>query len=293
MILVTGATGQIGQYLIHSFANSQECVRAFVRTPAKGHLVKHPNVEIIYGNFADKASLRMAVMGIEKVLILCSDTPDSGRFTQNMVEAAIATRVKHLVRISAQSASAQPPVGFGQLHAEADLIIQRSGIPYTILRPYFFMENFLAYSSSIALTNTFYAPLSDALVAMVSKSDVAQVAYQTLIEPGHEDKIYNISGPEPLTFYQAADYLTKGLGRPIRYIGFPLQAMKAGVIDMVESEWHNERLIELFEALQAGLQSQTTDIVKTVGKTLPQTFREFIIQHKEALQGETHKTKSH
>jgi uncharacterized protein YbjT (DUF2867 family) len=102
-----------------------------------------------------------------------------------------------------------------RLHRQAEKIIEESGIPYTFLRPNEFMQGFINFQGpSIKNNNAFYLPAQDAKVTIVDVHDIAAVAVQALITNNdkHKNKTYLITGPEALSYYQAADILSNATG---------------------------------------------------------------------------------
>src|SRR5439155_24685401 len=126
---------------------------------------------------------------------------------------------KHNVKLSHIRADADPKIEITKLHREAEKIIEESGIPFTFLRPNFFMQNFLSYGQKTNDEVLFYLPAGDGKVSFVDVRDIAAVAVQTLTkDTQHRGKAYNITGHESLSYRQAAEILSKELGKKINYV---------------------------------------------------------------------------
>ena len=136
--------------------------------------------------------------------------------TSNLVSEAKNTRVKYIVKQSVMGADAEPGITPGRLHRQAEKIIEESGIPFTFLRPNFFMQNFVNfYSHSIKTQGAFYAPAGDAKISFVDVRDIAAVAVQSLItnDGKHKGKAYDITGGEALSYRQASRNTFQGSGK--------------------------------------------------------------------------------
>ena len=103
--------------------------------------------------------------------------------------------------------------------------LKASGMAYTILRPASFMQNFLFhYSPTIKAQGTVYQSLGDARMAIIDTRDIGDVAVAVLTSAGHEGKTYELTGPEALTYSEAAEKIGAATGRAVRYIDVPAAA---------------------------------------------------------------------
>jgi uncharacterized protein YbjT (DUF2867 family) len=136
-----------------------------------------------------------------------------------------------------------------RLHGETDNLLRNSGVPSTILQPNSFHQNILSSADTIRTQRAFYWPLKNAAQSTVDIRDINAVAARVFTSPGHEGKAYVITGPEALTFQQAAEKLSAVLGREIQYVDVPLSAAADGMLKSGMPEWNvrgGERIARLF-----------------------------------------------
>jgi uncharacterized protein YbjT (DUF2867 family) len=156
--------------------------------------------------------------------------------SSNFVIEAKKIGVQYIVKLSVMGADEEPGLVIGRLHRQAEKIIEESGIPYTFLRPNGFMQNFLNYyGQSIKTLGAFYNPAGDGKLGLVDVRDIAAVAVEVLLTKGngskqqHENKSYDITGPEALSYSQVAEILSKETGKKISYIDIPEEDARKGM----------------------------------------------------------------
>ena len=284
-ILLIGATGQVGREVAQQLEATGMRARALIRAPEKAAALRAAGFDPVVGSLDQPASLKAALEQIEKVFLLSSDDPRQVELQGALIVAAQAVGVQHIVKLSAHSAGADPPVSFGRQHAQIERQIEASGMAFTHLRPRFFMQNFLSFAPTISANGAFYAPLGSARVSMVDVRDVAAVAVAALTQPGHTGKVYDLSGPEALSFNDAATRLTAALGRQVAYIDVPFEAARQTLIAMGMPGWFADNLIELYTFIRAGGQADVRSTVADVTHRPPHSFAQFADDYAAALRG--------
>ena len=173
----------------------------------------------------------------------------------------------------------------GRLHRQEEKIIEESGIPYTFLRPTSFMQNFVNfYSETIRTKNAFYLHAGDVKVSFVDVRDIAAVAVELLTKNGsqHENKAYGITGQEALSYSQAAEILSKEIGKKISYIDIPEEDARKGMKQIGIEDWLIDALMEGFNyIITGGYGSQTTTIVEQITGRKPVSFAQFAKDYAE------------
>ena len=183
-------------------------------------------------------------------------------------------------------ADAEPGITGSRLHRQAEKIIGESEIPFTFLRPNGFMQNFVNYYSHFIKTQgAFYVPAGDARVSFVDVRDIAAVAVQALTsnDGKHEGKAYNITGAEALSYGQAAEILSKQLGKKITYLNVSNEDARKGMKEMGMDEWFINSMIELFEIFRAGYASAISPIIEQVTGNKPISFSQFVSDYAVAF----------
>jgi len=221
MILVTGATGNIGSELVRLLVAKKEQVRVLARDPAKASAKLGAGVEVVQGDLDQPASLAAALAGVDKAFLLASVPGQEESF----IAAAKKAGVKHLVQNS--TGGVPRGVGSAPVHAAGEKALQASsGMAWTILRPSEFMSNVLWLRDAIVGQGSIFRPTGDGKAAVIHPHDIAAAAAQVLTSPGHEGKTYELTGPQALSAAELATLLGAATGRTIRHVDVPLAAVR-------------------------------------------------------------------
>ncbi len=215
MILVTGATGTVGQRLVPELMAAGARVRALVRNPDRAGAWRG-QVELAVGDLEAPETLGPAMRGIEQLYVVTPETKQ----VANLLAAAKTAGVRHVVKQS--TIEANRSLGPGKWHREQESMIERSGLRWTFLRPTLMNTNTIQWwRQSIKAQGAVYFPGGHGHVPAVDPCDVAAVASAVLTQPGHAGQIYELTGPEALTIEQMVQAIGRALGRPLRYISIP------------------------------------------------------------------------
>jgi uncharacterized protein YbjT (DUF2867 family) len=256
MILITGATGNIGSELVKLLDGQN--IRTMIRSEGTG-------------DFNDPASVEKALQGIERAFLLTNSSEQAEQQQLSFVALAKKAGVKHIVKLSQWSADVNSPVRFLRYHAVVENKIRESGMTYTFLRPNLFMQGLLDFVHE----GKFFAPIGDAKISMVDIRDIAAVAAAALTETGHENKIYNLTGPAAITHQQIAEELSTALNKKITFINVTPPDMRAALSQIHFPEWQADGLIEDYAHYAKNeAASVETGVLEATGKT-PRSFAEF------------------
>lgn len=281
MIVVTGATGQIGGEVVRQLAEKGEKVRALIRAPKKAAHLNHPNVMFVMGDFSDPKSLDEAFKGAKKLFLLTNGDPKQVELQHNAIEAAKRAGVEHVVKLSAMGAQKDSPVNLGRWHYQTEEELKQSGLKWTMLQPHYFIQNVGMLAGSIKSQGAIYVPAKEGKIAMVDVRDIAAVAVAALTEPGHEGQTYVITGGEAISFQDVARQLTETTGKPVKYVDVPQEDARKAMREMGMPEWMVNDLVALYGFFAAGHGAATTDVVQRVGKATPRTFAQFAKENAE------------
>jgi uncharacterized protein YbjT (DUF2867 family) len=211
MILVTGATGNIGQPLVHELEARSAAFRILARDRDKT-LALFPSADIVEADLDESRSIAAAMDGAEQIFLL---NPGIGtEHTSNIVFAATNARVRHIVLLSSLYADQNPVPSMGRWHHQREQILESSGIPNTFLRPGGFMSNLFEWIPTIR-EGFVLDPIGPGRVALIDPADVATSIAVVLTESAHEGKRYVLTGDEPLTVAEQTQILARVLDRPI------------------------------------------------------------------------------
>ena len=221
MILITGANGRPGSAVVREFARNNAPVRALVREPAKADGLRElPGVEVAYGDMLWPETLESALAGVDRVLMISGAGPLLLETQCTFIDAAKKAGVGHIVKFSGKDSTD----GFdnekfrsSRSHEQVQRYLFAAGTPWTVLQPSQFMHVYFEEVPDIVASGELRLPLGDTTLAPVDIDDIAKVAYAVLTTPGHEGKIYPMTGPEALTMTEAARNISDAIGKPVRY----------------------------------------------------------------------------
>lgn len=278
MILVTGATGTNGRALVAELRQRGAALRLFTRDAAKAQALRGPDDEVAVGELGNAESVAAALQGCERAFLL---SPVSQRIAEQegaFAQAAARAGVRHVVKLSADGADPESRLTLGRLHGEAERALMRSGVAWTSLRPTFFQQNLLWARGSIERDGTFRNNLGDARAAHVDARDTAAVAARVLTDPveAHAGQIYELRGPEALTFDEIAAIYSDLLGKPVRYVNLGDEEFAAGMVRAGLPEWLAKAIAELAELARNGSASRTNPIVERLTGRAPTNVAAFL-----------------
>lgn len=279
-ILVIGATGTVGREVVEQLLAAGERVKVAVRSPSKVMALKGRGVEVAELDFARTSTLENAFKGVDRLFLLTPFDSRMVQFTEQLVREAQHVGVKHIVKLSAGGADVKSPLAVGRWHGEAEKLVAESGIPFTILRPNMFMQNFLTFfADSIRSEGKFYVPAGEGKIAFIDARDIARLAVLALTKNGYDDKVYNLTGAEALSFYDAAKILSKKLGRVVEYVAVSPEDARESMSATRMPLWMIDAMLELYGAVRAGhLSVVFKDYTEVTGKK-PILFSEFVLNH--------------
>ncbi|MBC3538435.1 SDR family oxidoreductase [Rufibacter sediminis] len=286
IILVTGATGTVGSATVKALSGLGANVRAGVRSLIKGDSLKRlPGVDLVEMDFDRPESLAVAFTGVNAAFLITPFTQDQVQMAQQLIDAAKAAGVRHVVRLSASGAEAEPGIQLGRWHRQAEEYIKSSGIPYTLLRPGSFMQNFVhQYAHSIKQENAFYLPLGEGRVSYVDVRDIGEVAANILMNPeAHVNQVYTLTGPQALSGSEIAAIFSGVTGRTIRYVDVPEEAALNAMQQQGLPNWMTESLLELNAISKAGYSSGVTSDAPEVTGHPAHTFENFVQTYRDCF----------
>ena len=158
MILITGATGNVGVELVKKLSGGGEPVRAFVRNRAQAQAIALPGIELVEGDFTKPETFAPALEGVDRLFLLIPSCAEVEQQQRNFVDAAQLSKVKHIVKLSQLGADKKARGRFQRYHGAVENYILKSGIPFTFLRPNLFMQGLLNFRSAISSQSALYAP---------------------------------------------------------------------------------------------------------------------------------------
>lgn len=283
MILVTGATGTIGKDVVTGLKSNGEQVRGMTRDPAKA--AQEPGVEYVAGDLEDSESVIAALQGVEKAFLLSPEDPRMPELHGKFASAAKDAGLRHLVRLSILPANPDAPLPLAKWHGEADRLVMESGVPYTILRPAYFMQNSLRSAATIASEGAIYGAMGDGKIGHIDTHDIVEVAVTVLTSEGHEGQTYTLTGPESLSMAEVAARLSTALGKPVNYVNVAPDKAKAGMMAMGMPDWRADAWVGLGGMIAMGKADMATPVVKDILGREPHNIDQFAAEYAQAFRG--------
>lgn len=276
MILVLGASGNVGSALLDELRSGGHAVRAGYHSPQLTARAADCGQDAVTVDLSRPGTLGPAVEDVDAVFLLAPTGAELTRQELNVIDAAKAGGVRRVVKLSVWRADERlTPIA--RMHRPGEEALQSSGISWTILRPNFYMQNFVRQMAGpIRETRSFSQPETAAAISFVDARDVARVAARVLVAAGHEGYIYDVTGPEALSYEQAADVFSQVLGSPVRFAGLPDNEARAEMLNSGLAAGYVEALIEVSRAYRDGGAERVTSVVRDLTGQAPVSFEDFV-----------------
>lgn len=274
VILISGATGNIGSEVVNHLTEKKLPLRALVRDRSNAAKLAAQGIELSQGDFSQPDTLKAALQGVEKAFLVMPNDLHQVELESNFIDAALKAGVQHIVKLSVMGAGKLPST-FQKWHRQIEERLEDSGIAWTHLRPNMLMQNMRWFAPTIAQQGAFYNIVGNAKISHVDARDVAAVAAVCLSEAGHENKSYVLTGAEAISFDEVAQKFTKALNRPVAYVNVTPQELKAARLAKGEPEWYLDAELELFGCWANGAGTPVTDAIAALTHRPPTTYDEF------------------
>ncbi|PJN87640.1 SDR family oxidoreductase [Bacillus sp. mrc49] len=206
MILITGSTGNVGKEVVRELQS--EGIPFVTASHRSGHGDR-------YLNFEDASSFTGALQGIDSVFLMRPPhLADVNKYFRPFIEEAVKQNVKHIVFLSVLGADKNKIVP----HAKIEKVILESNIPYTFLRPSFFMQNLLTeHGEELREKHEIYVPAGKGKTSFIDVRDIGVAAMKTLIHEEHRGKAYDLTGNEALSYQEVAEIFSEITGESFTY----------------------------------------------------------------------------
>ncbi len=281
MILITGATGQVGGAAVRALLDRRLAVRALVRDPAAADGLQ--GVEIVLGTFQDERSLAAAVDGVEVLLLAGRDNPDHVAEGQNVMRAAEAGGVRQVVMLSAIGARPDSPIELMRHHGVIEQALRERSIARTIVRPHLYLQNLLRQAAAIRDEGRVRAPMGDRRFPMVDTRDVGEALAVILASAAsHAGATYALTGPAAIGYGEIAEALTAVAGRRVDYEAVPPEQLEGELLAAGVPAWRAGDLARIADAYAPADAVATTDLALLLGRPARSLDR-FLADHSEAF----------
>jgi NAD(P)H dehydrogenase (quinone) len=279
-ILVTGATGKTGAYVVHQLRERGTQVRALVhREDQRSADLAAAGAEVAVGDVLDLAAVTAATRDITAAYFTYPIAPGLLEATAIFAQAAAESGIGAMVNMSQHPARPQAASNAARQHWLAERILDWSPVAVTHLRPTFFAEWLVTWYQPDA---TLPLPFGDGRHAPIAAEDQARVITAILGDPApHAGQVYPLFGPKEMNHYEIAEEMSKALGKPVTYRPISLDEFT----ERLRGRGADEHLIQHLRSVaidyRNGVFAGTNDIVKTVSGRDPQTVQEFVTRNKK------------
>jgi uncharacterized protein YbjT (DUF2867 family) len=279
MIVITGATGNIGSQVLAYIMRSDQHVRVIARSPSKLPPEAQARVEIIEGSHGDFDTVMRAFDGAEAAFWLVTGDTNAPsaeaayvEFSRPGVEAMKAHGLKRVVGISALGRGWPKAAGHVTATVKLDELIATTGASYRALTCGSLMETILRQETSIRDRGVFYWPSPGSFkMRAIATRDVAEVASRLLLDPtwtGVED--VPLMGPEDVSFDEMARTMSEVLGKPVRFQPISMEDMREMMISRGATDGMAQAMVDMLTA-----KSERMDHLLPTASLTPTTFRQW------------------
>jgi NAD(P)H dehydrogenase (quinone) len=299
VIIVTGANGAFGRAaaarLIERVPASELILTS--RSPQKLQDFAARGAQVRFADFDDPTSLRAAFAGGTKMLLI-STARVGTRVGQhkNAIDAAVAAGVRQIAYTSVLSAARSDNPAIVKLdHRATEEHLERCGAAWTLLRDSQYAEAIaLAMVPPALMVGRKPDNCGDGRVAFVSRDDCVACAAEVLLQPGHENRAYDLTGPELLTIGQALQMASEIAGKPIvlehvdddgMYAYFDSLGVPRHASDIVPQgpiPWSSEDMVTFGRSIREGFFAIKSDHVERIIGRKPVPLREIMLRHRGA-----------
>jgi uncharacterized protein YbjT (DUF2867 family) len=272
MILVTGATGNVGRHVVAQLVEEGAAVRALTRDPESAGLP--PGLDVVRGDLFEPSTLELALHGAEGVFLLWPTATAAG--AAEVVEL-VAKQARHVVFLSSMGVRDEEdadPI----FHADIERLIERSGLEWTFLRAGGFATNTLIWADQIRAGGVVRWAYGGAGRSLIHERDIATVAVRALTEPGHTGAKYVLTGPQVVTQAEQVRIIGNAIGRPVRWEDIPPEEAQE---QLLASGWppeFAEHALRYWATLEAEPEPVTATVEQVTGVPA-HTFHEWATDH--------------
>jgi uncharacterized protein YbjT (DUF2867 family) len=284
MILITGASGNVGKEVLNQVAQigAKRGIKIRAACQSLNKATVPAGVEAVAVDYNQPETLEAALKGVDRVFLVGPPNSQLSALERKAADVIADSGIQVLVKLSAMGGR---DATFTRQHAESEDYIKSTGVPYTFLRPNEFMQNAIIYNAMpITTQSAFYGSEGDGRVSQIDLRDVAAVAVKALTEDGHAGKVYTLTGPEALTKTQVAEILSDVLGRKIQFVNLPPVQLKPALLSAGVPEWNADAIIDLQRLYREGKAAAVTQDVEQLLGRKPTSFAQFLPDYRYAFE---------
>ncbi len=259
--LIIGATGNVGKELVKLLPSAGIPFILGVRNVQKAKEMFEPGHTLVPFDYDQQDTYKPALEEVEKLFMVAPPIAEGALHkAYTLIDAAQKVGIKHLVFISASAIEVDAQLPLGQI----EKYITQSSLPYTILRPTWFMQNFSNWAATTAGTGAFYLPAGEGKAAFIDTRDIAMVAAKVLADGAYLNQTLLLTGPQLLNHNEVAQAIGQAIGRQVAYIPVKDEDYIATLIQYGQSKEFAEFLVYIFSMIRDGKEARNTTTVEEI-----------------------------
>lgn len=281
-VLVTGATGKTGRLVAESLVNRGVGVRAMVRDIERGKMATlGMAVELVLGDFNSAETIAAAVEGCESMYLVASDSTDQVRQEVDAARIAVEAGVGHIVKLSSSDAG-QRHYAWSVAHAEIESSIANMGVQYSVLRPHYFMQNYLSLLKVDADgAVTLEAPANDGGIGAIDAYDIGESAASLLASGNALNDHALLTGPENISMSRVAEVFSGVVGRKITYVNLDPEQYRSELDS--DSPGSAGDIEDVYEEVRVGTMAVHSDNVEKISGEPPRSIEQFAAENADSI----------
>ncbi|WP_411735886.1 SDR family oxidoreductase [Paenibacillus sp. M2] len=287
MITIIGATGMIGNALLRRLLERGIPVRAVSRKPDKLRQqmadLALSGIETRAADANDSESMRRALAGTSQLFLALSNDPKQVELETSIIQMAVQEGVEHVVKISSPAYDERSPVAVAGWHEQIEQALVKSGMTYTMLRPYAFMQNLLRLAPTITTQDVFFGCIGDSPCNFIDCRDIADIATEVLTRAKPANRIYTLTGSEAFTYAQIADKMSTLFNRPIGFLNLKPEELRTDLIEHGQMPpWLADHVVEI-QTMSTVVPEKPTDTVQRLLGRVPRSLDAFLREHQDTF----------
>ncbi|MCW7479664.1 NAD(P)H-binding protein [Leptospira kanakyensis] len=271
-VFVYGGSGLVGGHLVEELVKGGHEVYAGSRKPES-----QKSSANLHWVFADSSELTKGLEVLEKVDAAYFLSPpgqtNQYEILSPWIEKAKQVGLKKLVLMTAMGVEHAPPEA---PFRKTEILLEGAGIPWNIIRPNWFMQNFHTFwISGIKQDGKIYFPGGNAKTSFIDARDIASVAATLLTTTKNQNQAFTLTGPESIDHFEVAKHLTKVSGKEIGYVDVDPKVFESSLVSAGLSKDYAAFLVMIAGALKEGFSAPILDTVKTLTGKEPISFAQY------------------
>ena len=276
MLLIIGATGKIGSHLVEICKSNDTPTRLAVRDLKRSAALFGDESELVLFDLRDPDTFQSALHGVDSVFMIAPNA-DAPAYIPSLLTQMEAARINHLVFSSGRTTGDIP----GKSLFEVEQLVRTHRIPATILRPGWFMQNFLGMLDIMAAEGKFYLPAGMARTAFIDVRDIAAVAYALLTGDGFYGQTLELTSEEALNHDEVAKAISSISGRAIQYEPLKSEAYVEVMTRLGRDREKARYMASLYEIVLSGKEAVISHDVRRVLHRSPHSFARFLNDYED------------